>query len=71
MWTSDYCGVKPSYKDHYKGERDFADPLGHKSIGITQRYTHLMSSEIQAEIYDQYNRVLEPYFFETLEEAAI
>ena len=44
---------------------------GHISIGSTQRYTHLMSSEIQAEIYDLYSRVREPYFFESLEEIAI
>lgn len=39
--------------------------LGHSSIQSTQRYTHLLSSDVQGEIYDLYSRVREPYFFES------
>jgi len=45
--------------------------LGHASIESTQRYTHLMSAEVQMEIYEIYSRVREPDFFESEEAIAI
>ena len=37
--------------------------LGHASIQSTQLYTHLISSDVQAEIYDIYASMREPGFF--------
>lgn len=45
--------------------------LGHADIHSTQLYTHLLSSEIQGEIYDLYSRVRTPDFFESEEAIAI
>ena len=45
--------------------------LGHASIQSTQRYTHMMSQDVQAEIYEIYSRVREPDFFENEEAIAI
>lgn len=42
--------------------------LGHRSIESTQRYTHMMSSEVQGEVYEIYSRVREPDFFRIVEE---
>jgi site-specific recombinase XerD len=39
--------------------------LGHADIHSTQLYAHLLSSEIQWEIYDLYSRVRTPDFFES------
>lgn len=45
--------------------------LGHASIQSTQLYTHMMSSDIQAEIYEVYSSVREHDFFEYKEAIAI
>ena len=45
--------------------------LGHGSIKSTQRYTHMLSSDVQGEIYDLYSGVQEHDFFEYEEAIAI
>ncbi len=45
--------------------------LGHASIQSTQRYTHMLSQDVQAEIYEIYSRVREPDFFENEEAIAV
>ena len=45
--------------------------LGHGSIKSTQRYTYVLSSDVQGEIYDLYSRVQEHDFFEYEEAIAI
>ena len=45
--------------------------LGHGSIKSTQRYTHMLSSDVQGEIYDLYSGVREHDFFEYEEAIAI
>ncbi|MCL5441534.1 MAG: hypothetical protein M1468_02585 [Candidatus Thermoplasmatota archaeon] len=42
-----------------------------KAANVPQLYTHLLSSEIQGEIYDLYCRVRTPDFFESEEAIAI
>ena len=45
--------------------------LGHRSIESTQRYTHLLSSDVQVEVYELYSSVRVPDFFESEEAIAI
>ena len=44
--------------------------LGHSSITSTQIYTHLISSDVQAEIYEIYSNLQDPDFFRLEAEAA-
>ena len=45
--------------------------LGHSSIQSTQIYTHLISSDVQAEIYEVYSSMREPGFFRVEAEVVI
>ena len=45
--------------------------MGHKDISSTQEYTHLLTQDVQVEIYNLYAGEREPRFFPEIEEAVI
>jgi site-specific recombinase XerD len=45
--------------------------MSHKDISSTQEYTHLLTQDVQVEIYNLYAGGREPRFFPEIEETVI